>query len=418
MDKEKAASSIAWHNEKRKVKDLIPFPGNPRTANQKEAADLDASLQQFDLADPLVINIDNTVIGGNFRLSRLRISGREEVDVRVPSRTLNAVEALALNLRLNKNGGRFDYELLSNINEELLLNVGFTPTELDDIFDLDPPEKDEEHVPEEAKEAISKVGDIYQLGEHRLMCGDSTDPDHLKALLGETKLKMIFTDPPYNVNYEGHGEKTSNTIKNDHLDPAAFQGFIERAFETMGEVMAEGAVYYICSGWSSYPVFHQALIKNGLYRAGVIIWSKNSPSFGWPDFRHKHEWIIVGKKKRPPIFAVSIMYGWKKGPHFFRDTRDEYDVWEIPKTAASKYVHPTEKPVWLVEKALANSSQRFDPVGDFFCGGGSTLIACERLKRKAFLMELDPIYVDVTVRRWEEYTGMAAKRLTNGGGKG
>lgn len=176
-------------------------------------------------------------------------------------------------------------------------------------------------------------------------------------------------------------------------------------------VMKPGGVFYICSGWSSYPAFNTALIENGLYRAGVIIWVKNNASYGWNDFRYKHEWIIVGKKKREKVKAVSILYGWKKGSHYFRDTRDEYDVWEVPRKHSANYSHPTEKPIWLIEKALANSSERFSNILDICGGSGSTLIACERLSRKAYVMENDPHYVDVIIKRWEKYTGKKATKL-------
>jgi DNA modification methylase len=228
---------------------------------------------------------------------------------------------------------------------------------------------------------------------------------------------MLFTDPPYNVDYAGKGKDTSEGIKNDNLSEEEFGIFINKAFENMFEIMREGAVFYICSGWSSYPEFNKQLIAAGFYRAGVIIWVKNNASYGWNDYRYKHEWILVGKRKAVRIKAVSILYGWKRGTHFFRDTRDEYDVWEVPREHAGNYKHPTQKPVWLVEKALANSSERGWIVADLFGGAGCTLIACERLKRRAFVMEYDPKYVDVIIKRWEEYTGEKAECLstTNAG---
>jgi DNA modification methylase len=222
---------------------------------------------------------------------------------------------------------------------------------------------------------------------------------------------MLFSDPPYNVDYAGTGENTSEGIANDNLSKEDFDKFINQSFANIYEALKVGAVFYVCSGWSSYPTFNEKLIENGFYRAGVIIWVKNNAAMGWNDFRYKHEWILVGKKKEYRVKAVSILYGWKKGSHYFRDTRDEYDVWEVPREHSKEYKHPTQKPVWLIEKALANSSERGGIVLDPFGGSGSTLIACERLKRKAFLMEYDPKYVDVIIERWEKFTNRKAVLL-------
>jgi len=319
-----------------------------------------------------------------------------------------------LNIRLNKNLGQWDWDLLANFDEELLLKVGFEAGELDNIFDLEKGLTKPDDVPNLPEKPKARIGNIYQLGDlHRVMCGDSTDMGQMEKLMGKVKVNMIFTDPPYNVNYSGQGRNTSEGIRNDALPEKDFGIFIDKAFHAMAGVMKDGAVYYICSGWSSYPIFHYALLNNGFYRAGVIIWVKNNTSSGWNDYRYKHEWIVVGKRKSSKMKkrSVSIMYGWKKGRHFFLKTRDEYDIWEVPKKNTQDYLHPTEKPVWLIEKALANSSQRDWNILDPFGGSGSTLIACERLKRKCFTMELDPKYVDVIIQRWENYTGKKAEKL-------
>lgn len=410
-------SGMTWLTERRKVTDLMPAQYNPRTATEKERQDLNASLDRFNLADPIIINKNNRVIGGHFRLKVLKDRGVQEVDVRVPDRELTDQEERELNLRLNKNTGSFDLELLANFPEEMLLDVGFSANELDNIFDLEPGSADPDAVPAVLAEPKAKLGQVYRLGEHRLMCGDSTNTEHVEALVREkdgvlTPIHMVFTDPPYNVNYKGKGENTSEGIENDHMDPAVFLEFVGKVFENMYRAMVPGAVFYVCSGWTSYPAFNDALTNAGFYRAGVIIWKKDNASYGWNDFRYKHEWIAVGRKNAERVKASSMLYGWKKdGPHYFRTTRDEYDVWEVPRKNSSSYVHPTEKPVWLVEKALANSSQRYQNVLDLFGGSGSTLIACERLHRKAFLMEYDPKYVDVIIARWEQFTGHKAELL-------
>lgn len=400
-----------WRSEKRKISDLKLAEYNPRQATEKEVQDLTASIERFSLADPIIINKDNQVIGGHFRIRILKEKGIEDVDVRVPDEQLSEDQEKELNLRLNKNLGEWNPDMLANFDEELLLDVGFSAAELDNIFDLEQGKVAPDEIPEVKKESTTKLGDVFLLGNHRLMCGDSTKAEDVARLMDGQQADMVFTDPPYNVDYSGKGKDTSEGIKNDNLPVEEFNAFIALAFERMYSIMRDGAVFYICSGWSSYPVFYENIVKTGFYRAGVIIWVKNNASYGWNDYRYKHEWILVGKRKAKRIKAVSIMYGWKKEGHFFRDTRDEYDVWEVPRVHSADMMHPTQKPIWLISKALSNSSERGQNIVDLFGGVGSTLIACERLKRKCFTMEFDPKYVDLIVTRWERYTNKKAEKI-------
>ncbi len=412
----KAGNNLKWKTERRKVDQLLPYDKNPRTITPEQADQLRASLEKFDLAEIPAIDTDGRIVAGHQRVAMLKILGRgaEVIDVRVPNRKLTASEFKEYNLRSNKTTAGWDQDLLGHIEEDILVAVGFSPNELDDICKLEGGSKDPDEVPEAPAKPKAKLGDIYELGEHRLMCGDSTSPADLAALMtiggGAAVADLVFTDPPYNVNYSGTGKKTKTGIKNDNLDAESFRTFSEAVFQNMAAALKPGGVYYVCSGWSSYPVFHQALIAAGLYRSGVIIWEKDNAALGWNDFRYKHEWILTGKNKKGEK-AVSILYGWKDGPHYFRDTRDEYDVWRVPRKHAGNYVHPTEKPVYLIEKALANSTKRGENVLDLFGGSGSTLIACERMSRRAFLMEFDPKFVDVILERWETFTGKKATHL-------
>nr|BDD45332.1 adenine methyltransferase [Elusimicrobiota bacterium] len=397
-----------------KIANLKPSEYNPRRWNQKAICDLTTSIQKFGLVDPIIANSArnrrNIVVGGHFRLQIAKDLGFKEVPV-VYVNIPDFNKEKELNIRLNKNSGEWDYDLLANFDEELLLDVGFEPAELDKVFELEISNKDPDAIPDVPKKPKAKLGDVYQLGDHRLMCGDSTDLAQVQKLLGKNKTDMLFTDPPYNVNYSGKGKNTSNGIKNDSLSKEEFDEFISKVFANMNELMNEGSVYYVCSGWSSYPVFYENLIKQGFYRAGVIIWVKDNAGMGWNDYRYKHEWILVGKKKKKKVLGVPILYGWKEGSHYFRDSRDECDVWEVPRKNLQDYKHPTEKPVWLIEKALVNSSKRYDKVLDLFGGSGSALIACERLSRQCFIMEYDTKYVDVIIKRWEDFTGKKAKLI-------
>lgn len=393
------------------VDTLTPAKYNPRKIQPQDFSQIKKSLEEFGFVQPLVVNNapgrEGIIIGGHQRFKAAKEMGMKEVPVLYVTIEDEDREK-ELNIRLNKNQGEFDVDILKTFGEDLLLDIGFKPIELDDIYGArEVSEKEEDEIPEEPEVPRSKPGYIYTLGQngHRLMCGDSTSPNDVRLLIGEEQMDMVFTDPPYNVNYSGKGKNTSNGIANDDLTEEQFDLFSYKVFQNMHAIMRDGAVFYVCSGWSSYPVFNFNLIKNGFYRAGVIIWVKNQAPLGWQDYRYKHEWILVGKKKAARVKAVSILYGWKKGSHFFRDTRDEYDVWEVPRRKTSEYRHPTEKPVWLVEKAIANSTNRGELVADLFGGGGSTMVGCERLNRKAFLMEYDAKYVDVIIKRMCRITG-------------
>ncbi len=181
-----------------------------------------------------------------------------------------------------------------------------------------------------------------------------------------------------------------------------FEAMVDSAFKNLLDFALHGSVYYICSGWSSYPQFLKSMDKAGFIHSGVIIWVKNIASMGWNDYRYKHEWIAKAKKPREKKKAIGLIYGWKQGEaHKFHSNRSEYDVWEMPRKAVSKYLHPTEKPDWLIMKAIRNSSKRGDIILDAFAGSGSTMAAAEKTERRAFMIEYDPKFCDVIRARYE-----------------
>lgn len=411
---------IIWHNETRKVAELIPADYNPRKISLVKKEELKKSLEKLGMIMPIIINTKNGVIGGHQRLSLLADLSIEDVDVRVPNRPLTDAEEKEANLTTNISKGEFDWDkLLDNFSFDILSTAGFAEKEISDQMDLRNlvGEKEEKFdIDQELKNIVVpkvKKGDIFVLNNHRVMCGDSVDLEDVKKLMKERTAKMIFTDPPYNVNYKGAGENTSEGIKNDHMTPEQFEDFMQKVFISMNSVLSGGGAYYVCSGWSSYPSFHKCIGNAGLYFSGVIIWVKDNASYGWNDYRYKHEWIAKGKKVEKPK-AVSILYGWKEGTHYFRDTRDEYDVWEMPRKAASKYVHPTEKPEWIIMKAIKNSSLVNEVVVDLFGGSGSTLMAAHKTGRISYSMELDEKYCQVILERWSRYTKQDPIRESDG----
>ena len=196
------------------------------------------------------------------------------------------------------------------------------------------------------------------------------------------------------------------------MSEAQFMEFSQKVFENLSDVTKQGGVFYVCTGWQSFATFQETLTVAGVHISEVIIWVKNQAGIHTIEFPHKHEQIIRGrnvssKKKK----GTAIVYGWKKGKHAYYGDRSDYDVWEVDRKDASKYVHPTEKPDWLVMQALKNSTKYRDNVIDLFGGSGSCLMACEKLGRKAFIMELDPRFVDVIIHRWEKSTNKKAKKI-------
>jgi DNA modification methylase len=397
------------------VAELLPADYNPRKITEAKKEELKKSLEKLGMIMPIVINTNNKVVGGHQRLSLMADLGIIEVDVRVPDRELTAEEEKEANLTTNISKGEWDWsKLIGNFEFDLLIDAGFSEKEVSDQMDfinLTDDKKEEFDIDKELekiKEPIIKKGDIFILGNHRLMCGDSVDLNDVQELMKGDLAKMIFTDPPYNVNYKGAGENTSEVIKNDNLTPEQFEEFMIKVFESMNKILMGGGSYYVCSGWSSYPSFYKCIQTAKMYFSGVIIWVKDNASYGWNDYRYKHEWIAKGKKVNKPK-AASILYGWKEGTHYFRDTRDEYDVWDLPRKASSKYVHPTEKPEWLIMKAVKNSSLANDIVADLFGGSGSTLMACHKSNRVSYSMELDAKYCQVILERWLKYTKQEPK---------
>ena len=385
---------ISWKSEKRKLVDLKNWEGNPRGAGEKDKEDLTNSLDKFGLAAPIIINTDNTIIGGHFRIRVLKEKGVEDVDVRVPERKLTEQEVSELNLRLNKNLGKWDYDMLANFDEKELLGVGFGSEELDKIFQLDTQEEDE--IPDLPDEPISKLGDIYQLGKHRLMCGDATKKEDVEKLMDGKKAGMVFTDPPYNVDY-GVSKKLRHevrTIENDKQSDSEWKDFNYSFIQNIIDFYKGGDIYIW--GASSPEGMKQRLWLNdiGFHWSATIVWKKQQLVLSPAKYQRMYE----------PCF-----YGWLE-KSTYRGGRKQTEVWEIDRPLNSK-LHPTMKPVELCTRAIKNSSEREEIVLDLFGGSGSTLIAAEQSNRKCYMMELDAKYIDVIIKRWETLTNKKAQLL-------
>ncbi len=404
------------------IAELIPAEYNPRKWTEEARKELTKSLGEFGMVQPIVANSNparkGIVIGGNFKLDILKSKGLTHAPVVWVNLTLEKEKAL--NLRLNKNQGDFDFELLAEFEMDMLKEVGFSSKELDKIFDEDEKGDDFDEDAELAKIVVpvAKLGDIYQLGEHRVMCGDSTKKEDIEKLVGDKKVDMIFVDPPYGVSYVGK-TKDALEIKNDKLDSTELEEFLGKAFAIMFEKLRGGGGWYVAgpAGQPFNMAFNRALEHHNWRH--TLVWVKNTFAMGRADYHYRHE---------------IIYYGWKEGaPHYFTDDRtkdtvfeqyptdeeilkwfkknvDKTDVWRFKKPARNAE-HPTMKPVELVAFAIRNSSQRDEIVLDVFAGSGSTLIAAESCHRTAYLCELDPKYVDVIIKRWELLTKRKAIKL-------
>ncbi|EGP4802007.1 DNA modification methylase [Enterococcus faecium] len=395
--------------ETMKLADLKPADYNPRvelTPGMDEYEKLKQSILEFGFIDPPIFNKrTGNLVGGHQRVAVAKDLGLcEEIEVSVVDLPLDKEKAL--NIALNKISGQWDddklAELLIDLDALSLELTGFDESEIQEIInhydiqlDMETEVLEDEYeviLPDEPK---SKVGDIYQLGNHRLMCGDSTDAIQIEKLMNGEKADILITDPPYNVNYKGKTEDAL-TIQNDNKTSLEFYEFLKSAFDMVASNLSKGASFYVWYASSEVVNFVTALVDSGFLVKQELIWCKNTFVLGRQDYHWQHE---------------PCLYGWKSdGSHKWRGDRKQTTVLEFDKPLANKD-HPTMKPVPLFDYQIKNSSRKGDKVLDIFGGSGTTMIACEQNGRQAYLMELDPRYVDVIVNRWEEFTGKKAIKI-------
>ena len=389
--------------EHRSVASLVPYANNARTHSDEQVTQIARSIEEFGFVNPVLVGSDDVIVAGHGRLIAAKQLGMETVPVIVLGH-LTETQRRALVIADNQitaNSG-WDEELLKLELTELdaldfdLDLMGFSDDELDGFLLAEEVEgqTDDDEVPEPEEHPVSQAGDLWVLGDHRVLCGSATEQADVETLMAGQLADMVFTDPPYNVDYanpEKSGKaKKDRRIKNDNLG-SEFYTFLLAAMTNTLRV-CKGAIY-ICMSSSELDTLQKSFREAGGKWSTFIIWAKNTFTLGRSDYQRQYE---------------PILYGWKEGSeHFWCGARDQGDVWYFNKPARND-LHPTMKPVELVERAIRNSSKTRDIVLDLFGGSGSTLIACEKSHRSARLMELDPKYVDVIVRRWEEYSGKEA----------
>lgn len=398
------------------IDQIEPYGKNAKKHPEKQVKQIAASIQEFGFNQPIVVDRDKVIIVGHGRYAAAQYLGLKTV----PVLELDIPEDKARAYRLadNKlNESEWDMPLviaeLKELSIELVDLTGF-----DRKLVLQDDKRDDD-VPPLPETPRSTRGDLYQLGPHRLLCGDSTSAQDFATLMESQKADMVFTDPPYNVNYKGSGEETSRGILNDKMDDAAFSAFLTDAFKQLRAYTKEGGALYVFHSSTTQATFEHALERNDIEVITQLIWNKPSAGLGMNAYRAKHEpFFYAGVRGVTPQFygdrTNATVWDFQKSDEQLakwakRQKAAEQEgrttIWTMKREPVQDYVHPTQKPVELILHALHNSSKVDDIVLDPFLGSGATMIACEKSNRACYGLELDPGFADVIVTRWTEFTG-------------
>ena len=390
--------------EQRPIDDLIANPQNARIHSEEQICQIAASITEHGFVNPPLIGPDNVIIAGHARVAAARQLGLEDVPVIVLDHLTPAQRRalaladnqLALNASWDEEKLRAELAALEEDDFALEL-IGFDDQELARL--LARADEDEDAAPEPLPIPVSRLGDLWQLENHRLRCGDAIAQTDVEDLMAGEVADLVFSDSPYNVEYEGYTEKHL-TIQGDCMPADQYRRFLQDTFRSYRGIVSPTASLYVCHASAWQREVQDALEAAGFEIRCQLIWVKNTFAWGFGRYKFQHE----------PIYYCHV----RGHTDAWYGDKSQSTVWEENKPSANR-VHPTAKPVGLVDRALVNSSKPGDLVVDLFGGSGSTLIACERQGRKARLMEIDPIYVDCIVRRWEEYTHKPA--LLSGDGR-
>jgi len=433
-----AKLKLKWHTEQRKVSELIIWDKNPHVMTDTEKGNLSKSLDKFDYVEVVIINTDNRLIGGHQRRNDFIAKGKHDelIDVRVPNRKLTEKEFEELAIRLNKNRGHDDEALLKQFfDADDLKGWGFDEQELNDIFDIEAEIKEDNFNLEEElakiEKPVTKKGDLYLLGNHKLLCGDSTNEKDLDKLGAMQLASIIYCDPPYNIGLSYHkgikgnsNKKTyTNNVFSDNMKGADYLEWIKKTIACALLVSKQDVhIFYWCD--PKYigliqAAFQQSKVKN----KSVCFWLKNqfNPVIQMA-FNRVIEPCVYGTIGKPRLNQnitnlSEILNQDVSGRNIHESVLDITDLWLAHRDKTNDYVHPTQKPITLHEKPLKRCSAPGDTVVDLFGGSGSTLISCEQLGRKALLIERDPVFCDVIVKRWEAFTGKQVTKISTNGKK-
>lgn len=415
---------LIWHTEKRKVKELKAHQKNPRVLLDAKAEILKESFDKFDLVEIPVVDLDNTIIAGHQRITvMLRLGrGEEEIDVRVPNRALTEEELDEYNLRSNISIGEWDWDALQSYDIDDLLKVGFEENDLAKFWDNELAVENDQFdvrkaLEEIEKNPVAKPGDIYQCGNHRVICGNSTDPAIVKLLVGDKLVTYINSDPPYNIKLDYSKGVGSNSnyggTEKDNRTEDQYRDFLKKSIENALAVsQPDTHIFYWCDEnfvWLLQTLYKELAIEN----KRLCIWIKNNQNVTSKiAFNKMTEYAVYGVRGKPylndTLRNLNEIQNKEVGTgnRSADDIQDLLNIWLADRLPASEYQHPTMKPPTLYEKALRRCTKPGDYILDLFGGSGSQLIAAEQLKRQALLVEQDPIFVDLILLRYERLTGV------------
>jgi DNA modification methylase len=410
---------LEWRTERRKVKDLIPYKGNPRTLSATQLEGLKRSLKKFNLAELPAINTDGTLVAGNQRVLALSLLGRsdEEIEVRVPNRSLTEAEFRDYLLTSNRSGGSWDFEKLAReFNLEELLTAGFDSIDLSNIFDdnleVTDDELDIEKELKEAEKTDIKHGDRFSLGIHTLICGDSTDRNIVTQLVGDNRIDLINIDYPYNIGVDYSagisGTKNYGGGINDSKSDVEFRKFLADILENALSVSNDNCHVFTWLDEKYIGMMQDVFQSVGVDFKRLCLWAKNNhnptPQIA---FNRAVELCMYGTKGRPHLsgkYKNLTEFQNKEiasGNRLIDDILDMFQIWLVKRLPVNEYMHPTMKPPTLYEKSLRRCSKPGDKVLDLTAGSGSLLVACEALKRQAFLAEIEPTFCQVIINRFQ-----------------
>jgi len=420
---------LAWKTERRRVSDLVPNDKNPRTMSPKQIEDLKKSLKKFNLVEIPVIDMDNKVIAGHQRLMVLKLleRGDEKIEVRVPNRKLTKQEYEQYLLGSNRIHGDWDFEALTKyFDVDTMLESGFDDNDLSTIF-ADALEASDDDFDVDAelkmiKKPKAKIGDIFALGKHRLICGDALDPETIKKLVGTTKVDMIYSDPIYNIKIDydrGVGGKASYGGKtNDNKSDDAYRVFLKKSMENALSVAKPDCHAFYWSDQRYTGMVQSLFAELGLVNRRTCLWIKGPanpvPSVAFGKCYEPCSYATRGNPYLSPVymnFSEVLNKEIGTGNKLLDDIMDICDIWLSKRIAGSEYEHSTQKPVTLHEKAIKRCTKPGGTILDSFGGSGSTLLCADALKRVCFMSEIEPIFVDLIILRFERYAGIKAKKL-------
>ena len=423
------AKKLTWATEERRVKDLLPFKQNPRKMSQQQIADLTKSLKKFDLVEIPAIDKKNRIIAGHQRCAVLQLIGRgdEIIDVRVPSRNLTDSEYKQYLVTSNKVHGDWDEDILSEYFEtDLLLESGFSQDEVTDMFtDILETEDDGFDVDVEIKKIKkpnSKMGDLYQLGSHRLLCGDSTKIESVQRVVGKSKMDMVYCDPVYNINlsYKSGigGTKDYGGSAKDSRSEKDYEVFLQKTIENALAVSNEDIhIFYYCDQ-TYVPLVANIYKVLDVNFKRICIWLKGvanpTPQVA---FSKVYEPCVYGVRGKPYLspnhhdFDEVLNKEIGTGNEMIENFMDMIDVWAVQRLSGNKYEHPTQKPITLHDKPIRRCTKVGDNILSLFGGSGGELLAAQQLRRKCFMVEMDPVFVDLIINRYERFTGQKAVKI-------